>query len=193
MTADLHPDSLLPWYVNHTLDGVEREQVERHLAACARCRQEVASLERLRRHVQAQETLPPMELGLKRLLRDVRAERGRRTSSWWRGAAAAAVLVAVLQAGVLASLWWQPDSGIHPLGEASSEAAVLQVRFDADATEARMRAVLQEIDAVLVDGPSAAGIYRLRLVGVQRQEEQEIDRDIARLRASGIIEHVVRE
>ena len=34
-------DRILPWYANNTLDDGDREQVEHHLAECARCREEV--------------------------------------------------------------------------------------------------------------------------------------------------------
>ncbi len=41
---DRHPDELLPWYVNSTLETHERRQVEAHVARCERCRVEVESL-----------------------------------------------------------------------------------------------------------------------------------------------------
>jgi anti-sigma factor RsiW len=193
MKANEHPDALLPWYVNRTLDDAERDQVERHLQTCTRCRTEAAFLEGLRAQVQHQDVLPPTELGLKRLLRDVRAERRAAAAPWWQRAAAAAIVVVVIQAGLLASLWRQAPDGIRPLGDTANKVAVLQVRFAADATEARMRAALQDVGAMFIDGPSANGLYRLHLTGVRSEEEAEIGRDIARLRESGVVEHVARE
>ena len=38
---------------------------------------------------------------------------------------------------------------------------VLQVTFRPDATEASIRALLLDVAAVLVDGPSAIGVYRI--------------------------------
>jgi hypothetical protein len=70
--------------------------------------------------------------------------------------------------------------------------AVLQVRFSPDATEARIRALLQDTEAVFVDGPSATGVYRLRLT-TEPAGEEIIARQLARLRESGIVEHVARE
>ncbi len=191
MNVSEHPHALLPWYVNRTLGGAERDQVERHLATCARCRDEVLFLEGLRANVQSEEVTPPTELGLKRLLRDVKAERRVEVSSWWRRAAAAAVVVVVIQAGLLANLYRQPSDAIRPLGDTLPE-AILQVRFNPDVTEARIRAALQQAEAVFVDGPSANSIYRLRLMAEPAGEE-EITRHITRLRESGIVEHVARE
>ncbi len=191
MNPSEHPHALLPWYVNRTLGGAERDQVESHLATCARCRDEVLFLEELRAQVQGEEVTPPTELGLKRLLRDVKVERKLEVSSWWRRAAAAAVVVVVIQAGWLADLYRQPSDTIRPLGDTAPD-AVLQVRFAPDATEARIRTVLHEAEAVFVDGPSANSIYRLRLMAEPAGEE-EITRHITRLRESGIVEHVARE
>jgi len=38
---------LLPWYVNNTLRGTERNTVENHLKVCLTCRRELASLQKL--------------------------------------------------------------------------------------------------------------------------------------------------
>jgi anti-sigma factor RsiW len=191
MNVNEHPDALLPWYVNRTLDRAERDQVEHHLATCVRCRDEVLLLEGLRAHVQSEEVTPPTELGLKRLLRDVKAERRRNGSLWWRRAAAAAIVVVVIQAGLLANLYRQPPDTFRTLGDVATEAMV-QVRFSPEATEARIRALLQETGAVFVDGPSASGVYRLRLT-TDPANEEAMDRHVARLRQSGIVEHVARE
>lgn len=191
MNVNEHPDALLSWYVNRTLDRAERDRVEHHLATCARCRDEVLFLEGLHAHVQSEQVTPPTELGLKRLLRDVKAERKRGASLWWQRAAAAAIVVVVIQAGLLANLYRQPPDTFRPLGDASTE-AVLQVRFSPEATEARIRAVLQESGAVFVDGPSASGVYRLRLT-TEPASDEAMARQLARLRDSGIVEHVARE
>lgn len=43
-----HPEELLPWVANGTLEGDELRRVEEHLASCLTCRQEVQRLESLR-------------------------------------------------------------------------------------------------------------------------------------------------
>ncbi|MGH8601613.1 MAG: zf-HC2 domain-containing protein, partial [Gammaproteobacteria bacterium] len=44
---------LLPWYLNDTLDAVERQKVEAHLALCLGCRTEVARWQNVATAVQA--------------------------------------------------------------------------------------------------------------------------------------------
>ena len=41
-TASAHPDELLAGFVDGTLPAEERASVERHLAECARCAEEVS-------------------------------------------------------------------------------------------------------------------------------------------------------
>ena len=43
-------DSLLPWFVNETLDEDKRAAVDRHLRECARCRRETELLREVRVH-----------------------------------------------------------------------------------------------------------------------------------------------
>ncbi len=52
-----HCWKLLPWYVNGTLETVERIEVEEHLEDCPDCRQEIEALGELRRQVHASQTL----------------------------------------------------------------------------------------------------------------------------------------
>jgi hypothetical protein len=90
-----HPEELLAPYVDGSLDASERAAVDAHLAACARCREEV---ELARRAVTALSTLgeEPVPLGVTApvLARAERAAEPRRRSPRWAvGLAAAAALV----------------------------------------------------------------------------------------------------
>lgn len=38
---------LLPWYINHTLQGAELKQVEAHLDVCLMCKREIVNLQKL--------------------------------------------------------------------------------------------------------------------------------------------------
>jgi len=103
-----HPEELLPWLVNGTLEGEELRRVEEHLRSCLTCRREVDELRRLRREIQAASDVSPSETpGLERLLAEVEAERPRpRSRRWfrpWQPMLAAAVLAAVVGIGV-----WPP-------------------------------------------------------------------------------------
>jgi anti-sigma factor RsiW len=181
-----HPDELLAWFVNGTLEPSERTAVEQHLRDCASCRDEVAFLGALRRGFKAlSDAEHPGELSRKRLLREVRAER-RTARAWWRPALAAAAAVIVVQSVVLANLWSR-ESAIVPLGGPKAAAgAIVQIQFAPTATEAQIRALLQEAEATLVDGPGAAGVYRVRV--------EKADAALTVLRAhSEVVKHATGE
>ncbi len=64
---------LLPFYVNLTLDPLERASVEDYLARSEEARKEVDYLKQLRKSLKAQpEATSPGELGLKRLQREIK-------------------------------------------------------------------------------------------------------------------------
>jgi anti-sigma factor RsiW len=180
-----HPDLLLAWFVNGTLEASERAAVEEHLRGCARCRGEVTFLGVLRQGVKALSGAEgPGELGRKRLLRDVRSER-RAARTWWRPALAAAAAVIVVQGIVLANLWTR-DAAIVPLGGPGAVGAIVQVQFAPTATEAQIRGLLQEVGGTLIDGPGALGVYRVRV--------EKADPALARLRARAeVVKHAASE
>ncbi len=163
-----HPDELLPWYVNGTLPQRQREDVAAHLAECKRCRKEVAFLEEIREGIrEGSDGADAGEIGLRRLLREVEREEARKpTRSWWRPALGlAAAMIIGIQMVLLLNLEREPSDSFTPLSGAEKLGAVLQIRFNPAATEAQIRELLQSVNARLVDGPGAIGVYRLRLEG----------------------------
>ena len=162
MKTKTHPDELLAWYLNGTLEPAERAVVEAHLETCPRCRDEIALLGAIRSGIKSMgEGESPGELGLKRLLRDVRTQRGAQRT-WWQPALAVAAMVIVVQSTMLTA-FWPHTAPITPLGGSSVAGAVAQIQFQPAATEQQIRALLQESRATLVDGPGALGIYRIHL------------------------------
>ena len=185
-------DLLLPWYVNGTLEGEERRQVEAYVARSSHARDEVELLRALRRQVKDEAIeSSPGELGLQRLKRQMKQEAAQtgdkmagRTitiASFWRPLAVAACLVVMVQAGVMVGVggFGGPDGDVTTASGGSP--AVLQVTFAPDATEQQIRDVLQQAGASIADGPTALGVYNLRLVGA----EASVDEALATLRASG--------
>ncbi len=161
-TETEHPDDLLPWYANGTLEGEEREAVEAHLAGCQQCRDELAWLRAVHGQARADAEQGLGELGLHRLLRSVRTGQPRRR--WWRPAlAAAAVLVIVLQSAAILQLRRPAQDVFRPLGSTPPAGVVLQVRFHDDAREGAIRAMLNNLDATVIGGPGALGVYRIRV------------------------------
>ena len=169
---------LLPWYVNGTLEAEERQQVEAYLERNSDARDEVALLRELRQQVKDEKIEnSPGELGLQRLKREIKqagaqpggADRmtGRTVTvaSFWRPLAVAACLAVVVQAGVMIGLGGWPGSDVEiASGTVGLTAPVLQVTFEPSATEQEIRDVLQSAGASIADGPTALGIYNLRLV-----------------------------
>lgn len=192
-----HPDELLPWYVNGTLEGPERARVEKHLESCRRCRDEAAWLARLREQIKAEGGADaPGELGLRRLMRQVRGSEAKpraRRLQWWQPALAAAVVVIVIQSVLLVKPWQEAETGIVPLGMQVS-GAVVQVEFAPTATEAQIREVLQAVDGIIVEGPGALGVYRIRLQGVSPADDARVAAAVAALRArKGVVVHAAAE
>ena len=192
MNGAVHPDELLPWYANRTLAGAEREAVEAHLRGCERCRAELEFLGALRAQVkQAPGAQDHDEVGLHRLMREVRRDAAipRRRIAL----AAAAAIVIVVQAGLIGWLATR-EPVFEPLGERARQGVVFQLRFDPAASEARIRALLQEHDAVVIDGPSALGVYRVRLRGLQPSDRAATAKALAEFRtAHGVVVQAERQ
>ncbi len=191
-----HPDELLPWFVNQTLTEQEREHVEGHVQGCPRCQQEVALLRQIRDEAKSLSPPLPGELGMQRLLREVRQKsRPSRVQepvwSWGKGLAIAASLVIVVQAGLLIEAWFF-SKPMMPL-EPPMSGVVLQISFHPGSTEADIREMVNAIDGTLIGGPGQLGIYRIRLP-LERKNETAIEEAVTFLREQKkVVTHVARE
>lgn len=187
---------LLPLYANGRLVGDERARVEAALADDEELRDELQFLESLRRSVKHNaEARSTGELGERRLLKRIRQERRREfTQRAWRPALAMAAGLAILaQVFVIGSL--QGELGeLEMLGAGSGD---LQVLFSPQATEADIRALLIEVNAQIVDGPSAVGLYHLDVEGLdasQPEDRASLERVVEALRArAGVVEYAAPE
>ena len=185
-----HPDDLLPWYVNNTLSADDRARVETHMAECEDCRNEVKFLQKLRAGIQQDSVSAPKELGLKRLLRDVKKEKRKRVAApaWMRLALAASVAIIVLQNIVLFNQTSGPDA-IRPLGSINA-GVVLQVQFAPGTTEKQIRQTMQEIDGEIIGGPGAFGLYHIQLnldENDTKQIEEVVDKLSTRKYITGLV------
>jgi len=169
--------SLLPWYVNGTLDPAETALVEEHLAACADCRADLEADRALGRQVAdlsmdvehgwaamrtRMETTPQVRpASPMRFLR-------RPVAIGWAVAgqlAAAALIVAI----ALPARHAQTDADYHVLGSAAVAApGNLIIQFKPDVSEGAMRAAFMRAGSRVVDGPTASGAYVLRVDGNKR-------------------------
>lgn len=192
-TKDQDLDLLLPWYVNGTLNSEEQKEVEAYLARSSHARDEVELLRALRQQVKDEAIEnSPGELGLQRLKREIKQEQaagdrmaGRTltVASFWRPLAVAACLAVVIQAGIMIGLPGGGDGEVEVAGgQVAMAPAVIQVTFAPEATEQEIREVLQSAGASIADGPTALGVYGLRLQG---EGEPAIEEALANLRARG--------
>lgn len=163
---------LLPWFVNGTLSGAEREAVEAHVRACIACRRELKEQQRLYGAVRARRTADvSAEAGFDRLDRAL-DDHAYGQHSWSRRYAAAAPFAIAAAAGlaVLALLlWFTPLPGLSngqysTLAESPSGAGtVLDIVFAEETTAAEMQQLLDDIGGEIVAGPSNLGRYNVRV------------------------------
>ena len=167
---------LLPWLANGTLEGEELERVERHVRECLPCRAELNEQRALKTLMQRHGGSPaPAEQGFQGLCRRIdtgasNASSPRRLLASRGMFAAAAGLAAVGIGAVLGlSTYAGRDAAVldaaryGTLTDSPAAGARIDVIFTEDITERQMRALLDELDATIVAGPSRLGRYMLQL------------------------------
>ena len=184
-----HVAELVPWYVNGTLEGRDRDAVTAHLPGCPACREEVARCQTLAAAVQSAVDAAgaPGPGGLERVLASIElleAKGARRTGwrGWWPAgvewvgdlfqrtpgpvrwslAAQAALLVLVVGLTVGPGVR-SPRTPYRTLADDGEQRvgqeALIHVVFTEDITERELRTLLRRVEGRIVDGPSALGLY----------------------------------
>jgi hypothetical protein len=200
-------EDLLPWHAAGTLDANEAAEVERALAADPELARRFALVrEELTETILLNESLgAPSARAMETLFRAIDQDRKEdrkvvrraatlpslgariaeffspRTLAW---AASAAVVIVMLQAGVIARLALQEHDGAAPPAAMSFETASAPVtrglevgsyalvRFAPQASMADVNKFLDSRDATIVDGPKPGGVYRVRVAhGALSQRE----------------------
>jgi anti-sigma factor RsiW len=179
---------LLPWHAAGTLGARDRERVEAALAndpELARryelVREELGqaielneslgapsarAMQALFAKIDAEPARPAVvSLNLGVRIREFFAELSPRTLAWSAGAAALAIL---LQAGVIAGIMLKDKSagGYETAAapkSAAGEGAYVLIRFQPQATAADVTKFLETNKLSIADGPSAGGLYRVRI------------------------------
>ena len=174
--GDPHEEAqrLMPWYANGALDPEEWRVVDAHLAGCAECqadlemehtlRAEVSTIEMgavrnfaiLRARIDAHDAVEP------KTANEVRSVFRRPVALGWALCAQAAMLVLVT--GIVELPRHDGPVLYRTLG--SAPAAVsgnLLVVFEPNTVERHIRVLLNDVDARVVDGPSLAGVWVLRV------------------------------
>lgn len=184
-------EKLLPFYVNGSLSAAEKAEVEAALKSDAKLRSEAEYLRTLRQQIKKSAPASAGELPLRRVQREIARER-KHTSvpRWWRPALAAAALVIVVQGGLLLQMAGRTPE-YQPLS--ATARAQLSARFAPGATESAIRQLLGDAGVEITGGPSASGLYHLRL----RQDkpgDSAIDAALQKLQANPkLVVHVQRE
>lgn len=207
-----HLESLLPEYVNGTLNEADRALIDDHLADDEALRQELEWLQVLSAHVKEETVQSPAEFGLARLRASVSAPDADSGSdetlsgpakspsasdqavshqapsgnvSWWRNIAVAAGLVLAVQTSfVMLDANQDLDPGYVAL-DGTPKGATLQVQFLDSASSGDITQLLNDSGLTIVHGPSALGIYRLQAENPERALEA--------LESSALIRHAALE
>lgn len=169
-----HPTELLPFYVNGTLTGEERDQVVSHIGGCATCQQELLLLQTMRESSKQEAPVVAEDFAWHRLKRDIRQKDNQRSDKnlWWKPAmATAAAIVIVVQTVFIFKMDSEMDSYVQ--AGHHEQSAVVQVKFNANAREEQIRKALLELDAEIIAGPSAAGVYRIKLTHLKDDPASE--------------------
>jgi anti-sigma factor RsiW len=199
-----HIAELLPWYVNSTLSPDEQSLVERHLASCHTCAGEVWALMHVGGAIaESAPAAPHPAASLARTMAALDQLERQRPANWltalaaacWNPSARVARLALAAQLAVIAVLAValtidrpaDQEFGTLSGGAAASAAGVrLTVMFAPAATEEAIRAALQDADADIVSGPSAAGVYIVRLRGLGG-DDPSVDPLIQKLRSNASV------
>lgn len=166
--TDREKDDLLPWLANNTASDEERRDAEAYVEENTDAASELEFLKKLREGVkQASADASPGELGLARLRRRIAEEapaatRASTRTQWWQAAAIAATVLVAIQAAFLFGDFDQ-GGGLTTATGPGTEGPAIQVTFVGEANEAAIRDLLFALDLEIVEGPSAAGVYRLSL------------------------------
>jgi hypothetical protein len=185
--------ALIPWYVNSSIDEVERRRVEAHLRLCAAC---CADLRLERQVYEGMSVDPGVEYlpapSLRRLqsrldafevaVSNAPASEPRRSVAHplrramrWQGLMAASVAVMAVALSLLAAdRWMQPREQNVPrsyrtVTSSAPRAAdeVIRAVFAPNITLVELQTVLDESQLRIVSGPSAAGVYSLAASGTR--------------------------
>lgn len=166
---------LLPWLVNDSLRGSEREAVQAHATSCIICRRELAELEALQQSIHAmpaEASAPDMRRINARIDAQLEREsRGRNLlegirgffASPWRAAFAAQSVALV----AVAALWLQagtdePEFRTLSTTDALPSGHYLRVVFDPTLEQAAIDELLAGAGLGVAAGPTERGVVTLR-------------------------------
>jgi hypothetical protein len=202
---------LIPWYANGTLSAEERAMVEEHLKTCGACRQELQFLRNVNAAMTGlDEDVPAVEPSFAKVWTAIETSETREPAARWSLASwfrqiwnpsapavrlvFAAQLLIILLLGVYVWRARQVAPAFNTLSgpEVTTGGARLTVSFAANTSVAQMNQILTAVGGQIVSGPSASGIYIVRLSLAETQDAQ-VQATIDELRTNGAIRFVERQ
>ncbi|MFK7815058.1 MAG: hypothetical protein AB8B92_01865 [Gammaproteobacteria bacterium] len=184
---DKELEMMLPEYVNGSLSTENMKRIEQAMQHDTDITREIDFLQKLQHVVKNEQVESPTEWGWARLKRSLPKENEKpiaSTSSWWKPLAVAASFAFVLQTSYMLFSENKIDDGYVPLSTSEVENTI-QIVFDQTINESQIRELLNSIEASIVSGPSASGVYRIAA--------KDRDTAISTLKNSPWIEHVEAE
>lgn len=197
----------LPFYVNGTLRGQTRADVDTHLAACTECRAELVTQTQVRdtivgEDVRQESAQTSFDQLWDRILEDQAVAdahhakaydaapplprgRGNRAMKWL----VAAVIVQGIGLAALGAMTWSQSLSVAPdyrtLSAQETPLSGGQIRavFSPDLKLAELQSLLSSSKLRIVGGPTEAGVYTLTL----QNEDASVDNALARLRGSELV------
>ena len=183
--------SLLPWYVNKTLQGEELKAVEAHLGVCLICKRELVQLQKLAQAVIQESSLDSAEqASFSRLkmrlhgqqtaaasiaadnVKPLSKPKSRRWSYNPINRPALAMAAAVLLSlAVLMPRFADKDmqlaNSFRTLSEGQPEKTInaneIRVVFADNLDQQQKNAILERVHGQIIDNPTAQGVYTVRL------------------------------
>ena len=168
---------LLPWYVNQSLSGEERELVEEHLKGCVTCRGELNIQRKLQEEVRNSETAGLCEhIQLENLIQKIQESGGggsddsgsalkKNRSTVVYALAASLLLLAVLPLGI-----WPPEerdystlSSPQPATFSSARENDIRVIFSETLSPAGRQQLLARINGRIVEESDSNGVRLIRI------------------------------
>lgn len=155
---------LLPFYINGTLSDEEKAMVEAALQANPALKEELQFLQNLQSQLKdkTDDEHSPGKMGLKRLQKTIKQQQKGNAARRWRYTAIAASLLLAAQTSLIV-LTSGPD--IYTQAGSQQPAGLIMVTFAPDTTESQLREFLLNNHLLIVEGPSALGIYKLTAQG----------------------------
>ena len=176
MTAEFERKALelLPWFVNGTLEGEERELVRSQVLASLTCRKELDRLRRLQelmRHDDAEAIAT--DRAFESLMARIRASEAAGASPAGRPGIVRLAMAASLTIAASTLVWWWATAPVNTPApyetlttpQAAEAAVTLRVVFEPDVGESERQALLARHGLTSVAPRTGEGVYTLALPG----------------------------